>query len=144
MVGIDPHLQFMSHYAAITELCPTSHLLPTHCNFLLITLPLRTFISFHCFLGLAIVISQMERQGLLTNKENLLRSIGDSWLGWTYSLAKGSANWLWSTVSRNNVKSEHEEYVVVTSLNVFIIFFHFQFFWLEIVCLPKVYFPFPL
>jgi len=69
--------------------------------------------------GLSVVLYQMEKQGLLANKGSLLRSLlGDSWLGWTFSLVQGSAKWLWSMASVNNPPPEDEEYVIYDSLNV--------------------------
>ena len=60
----------------------------------------------------------MEKQGFFADKESLLRTVGDGWLGWTFSLLKGSAKWLWSMASANNRVPDEEEYVIYDSLNV--------------------------
>ena len=70
------------------------------------------------FVGLNTVMLQMEKDGIFVNKESLLRVLEKSWLGWSYSLFKGSAQLVWTSLWKNNSADERKEYIVLETVEV--------------------------
>ncbi|XP_065071717.1 charged multivesicular body protein 7-like [Rhopilema esculentum] len=67
-------------------------------------------------LGLNTVMLQMEKDGIFVNKESLLRGLEKSWLGWSYSLFKGSAQLVWTSLWKNNSADEKKEYILLENV----------------------------
>lgn len=68
--------------------------------------------------GLSTVISQMERQGMLTSPEYVLGALDNSWMKWGFGIAKGSAKWIWGSIWKAPGTEEQKDYVVYETLEV--------------------------
>ena len=55
---------------------------------------------------------------MLLSQEYILGALDNSWMKWGFSIAKGSAKWIWGSIWKAPGTEEQKDYVVYETLQV--------------------------